>query len=95
MPRPNRNFEKSKDFKGTWGKIINYCKSYIPAIVIAIICSIISTVLTLIGPDKLKEITNLIAEGIMTGIDMDGVKKIGFILIAFYVIGYTDIISVC
>ncbi|MBQ3546176.1 MAG: ABC transporter ATP-binding protein [Lachnospiraceae bacterium] len=88
MPRPNRNFEKSKDFKGTWGKIINYCKSYIPAIVIAIICSIISTVLTLIGPDKLKEITNLIAEGIMTGIDMDGVKKIGFILIAFYVIGY-------
>ena len=54
MPRTKGNFEKSKDFKGTWGKIINYCKSYIPAIVIAIICSIISTVLTLIGPDKLK-----------------------------------------
>lgn len=88
MPRPNNNFEKSKDFKGTWGKIINYCKSYIPSIVVAIICAVVSTVLTLIGPDKLKEITNLITEGIMTGIDMAGVKKIGFVLIAFYVTGY-------
>ena len=38
--------------------------------------------------DKLKEITNLITEGIMTGIDMYGGKKIGLILIAFYIIGY-------
>lgn len=88
MPRPNNNFEKSKDFKGTWRKIINYCKSYIPGIVVAVICAVVSTVLTLIGPDKLKEITNLITEGIMTGIDMAEVKKIGFVLIAFYVTGY-------
>ena len=88
MPRPNNNFEKSKDFKGTWGKIINYCKSYIPGIVVAVICAVVSTILTLIGPDKLKEITNVITEGIMTGIDMEGVKKIGFVLIAFYVTGY-------
>ena len=88
MPRPKGNFEKSKDFKGTWGKIIKYCNAYLPAIVVAIICAVIGTVLTLIGPDKLKEITNLITAGIMTGIDMDGVAKIGFTLIAFYVISY-------
>lgn len=90
MPRPggNKNFEKSKDFKGTWGKIIGYCKAYMPAIVIAVICAIAGTVLTLIGPDKLKEITNLIAEGMMTGIDMDAVYKIGFTLVIFYSVSY-------
>lgn len=88
MPKPKGNFEKSKDFKGTWGKIINYCKVYLPVIVVALVCAVIGTVLTLLGPDKLREITNLIAAGMMTGIDMDEISKIGFTLVAFYAISY-------
>lgn len=76
--------EKSKDFVGTWAKLIRYCKKYVAIVVVALICAVIGTILTLIGPDKLSELTDLITEGIMTGIDMDAVAKIGFTLIAFY-----------
>ena len=76
--------EKSKDFIGTWAKLIAYCKKYIAVVVIALICAIVGTVLTLIGPDKLSDLTDLITEGIMTGIDMDAIAKIGFTLVAFY-----------
>ncbi|MBR4514044.1 MAG: ABC transporter ATP-binding protein [Lachnospiraceae bacterium] len=76
--------EKAGDFKGTWKKLLEFNKKYVPAIIIAIIAAGFGTVLTIIGPDKLKELTNVITEGIMTGIDMDKVKTIGFTLAAFY-----------
>lgn len=72
-------------FKDTWGKLLHYCRNYWIIIVAALLASIIGTILTLIGPDKLSEMTDLITSGLATGIDMDGVRKIGFTLIAFYV----------
>ena len=36
-----RPAEKSKDFKGTWMKIIRYCKRYLAVIVVALILSLI------------------------------------------------------
>lgn len=84
-PRGNMKVaEKPKDFKGTWGKLLAFCKSYHAVMIMAVICAFAGTVLTLIGPDKLSELTDLITEGIMTGIDLDGVKKIGITLAAFY-----------
>ena len=35
-----RPAEKSKDFKGTWMKIIRYCKRYLAVIVVALICAV-------------------------------------------------------
>lgn len=67
-------------------KLITYCKKYIPVIVIALISAIIGTVLSLIGPDKLSEMTDIITEGIMTSIDLEKIKSIGLILVAIYVI---------
>lgn len=79
--------EKASDFKGTWSKLISYCKSYLPVVIIALICAAGGTVLTLLGPDKLSEMTKEIGKGLVTGVDMDAVSKIGFTLIAFYVCG--------
>lgn len=79
--------EKASDFKGTWSKLILYCKSYLPVVIIALICAAGGTVLTLLGPDKLSEMTKEIGKGLVTGVDMDAVSKIGFTLIAFYVCG--------
>ncbi|WP_091689310.1 ABC transporter ATP-binding protein [Anaerocolumna aminovalerica] len=76
--------EKAKQFKTTWVKLIQYCKKYWPAIVIALICVVMGTVLTLVGPDKLSELTDLITKGIVTGIDLDGVARIGLTLVVFY-----------
>ncbi|MBD8966446.1 MAG: ABC transporter ATP-binding protein [Coprococcus catus] len=80
-----RPAEKSKDFKGTWMKIIRYCKRYLAVIVVALICAVAGTILTILGPDKLSDLTKVITEGIVTGIDMEGIKSIGLTLVAFYV----------
>lgn len=79
-----RPAEKSKDFKGTWMKIIRYCNRYLAVIIVALICAVGGTVLTILGPDKLSDLTKVITEGIVTGIDMDQVKSIGLTLVAFY-----------
>jgi ATP-binding cassette subfamily B protein len=81
MHRPN---EKAKDFTGVWKKILTYCKKYWVIMIIAVCAAIAGTVLTLLGPDKLSDLTKLITEGIAAGIDMDGIAKIGSTLVAFY-----------
>ena len=82
-----KNVEKDLHFKENILKLFNYIKKYlyliIPALILAFICSIIS----IIGPDKLKDMTDTITKGIMTGIDLDKVKSIGIFLIVIYAIG--------
>lgn len=87
---PGGKGEKAKDLVGTWKKLFGYCKEHIPAIIIALGCSVISTILTLIGPDKLSEMTNCITAGLVPGtsIDMDQIFKIGMTLVAMYVVSY-------
>lgn len=54
---------------GTWGKLFRYCSKHIAAVVIAVICAACGTVLTLAGPDKLAEMTDVITEGIAPDTD--------------------------
>ena len=61
--------EKANDFSGTWKKLLNYCRKYIFVMIIAIICASIGTVCTLLGPDKLSEMTDAIATGVKPDTD--------------------------
>lgn len=79
--------QKAKDLKGTWIKLLKYSKSYVVFMIIAVICAIGGTVFTILGPDKLREITNAIMQGIMTEIDLSEVSRIGMILVGFYLSG--------
>ncbi len=56
--------EMAKDLVGTWKKLFVYCRKYMAVFVVAIICASIGTVLTLIGPDKLSDMTDTITSGI-------------------------------
>jgi ATP-binding cassette subfamily B multidrug efflux pump len=76
--------EKAKDFKGTWSKLIAYCKPLLPIIIIALVCAAIGSILTLVGPNKLRDITDLITKGFMTGIDLKAVLKICVTLTVIY-----------
>ena len=78
--------EKAKDFKGTWLKLIRYCKKYLAAILTALIIAALGTVLTIIGPDWLKNLTNEILKGLRPGgeIDFAAIGRIGFFLVCFY-----------
>ena len=88
MPRPNQNYEKNNHkFSQSFGKLIKYCKPYLPAIVIAIIFAIGGTVFTILGPDKLREMTLQIQQGLMGDMNLKLISKIAFTLLAFYLIG--------
>lgn len=76
--------EKPKDFKQTWKKLLAFCKKYWPLMIISLICAGAGTILTLLGPDKISEMTKVVTEGIVTGIDMGAVKTIGLTLVCFY-----------
>ena len=76
--------EKAKDFWGAIKALFAYIRGYLPAIITATVFSAAGTVLNVIGPDKMKKITTLIAEGAMTGIDKDAVFKIAITLVIMY-----------
>ena len=79
--------EKAKDFGGAIKNLFAYIRGYLPAIITATVFSAAGTVLNVIGPDKMKKITTLIAEGAMTGIDKEAVFKIAITLVIMYGVG--------
>ncbi|MDU4731669.1 ABC transporter ATP-binding protein [Finegoldia magna] len=92
MPRQTVN-EKPKKFKKTLKEMARYLKPYFPLILIAVVASVIATILQIIGPDKLKLITDEITKGlpkmvkgkpVIAAIDMDNVKSITMMLVIFY-----------
>ena len=86
--RHNKNNEKAKDFKGSIKKLVKYCKPLMPIIIISIVLAFLSSILSIIGPDKLKDMTNEITLGLMGKINLDKVKSIGLLLIIFYSLSF-------
>ena len=75
--------KEKADFKAL-KKIIIYCKQYLPAIIIAVLCAVGGTVTTIVGPDMISDLTDTITAGIMTGIDMEAITRICTLLICLY-----------
>ena len=85
--------EKPKEFKKTWLRLIVYSKRYAPAVITALALAAIGTVMQIIGPDRLKDMANLIMKGLpslvnglpaMGKVDLDAVRRIAFTLVIFY-----------
>ncbi|MCH4854058.1 ABC transporter ATP-binding protein/permease [Bifidobacterium pseudocatenulatum] len=96
MGRGRGAVEKPQDFGGVMKKLVHFCRHYIPAIIVALVLGAIGTVCQIVGPDKLKDMTNEIANGlpalvngkpVLGAIDMDAVAHIAWLLVALYV-GY-------
>lgn len=68
MPRPQK-IEKSKDFKGSVKKLIISLKGYRLAILVGLILSMVSSILALIAPNKLSEITDYITVGLRPNVE--------------------------
>lgn len=76
--------EKPKNFKESWGKMLRYARPEMPAIVIAMSCAVIGTIISLVGPGQIQKITDLITEGIMGSIDLDAVSATAGFLMLLY-----------
>ena len=96
MGRGRGAVEKPQDFGGVMKKLVHFCRHYIPAIIVALVLGAIGTVCQIVGPDKLKDMTNEISKGlpalvngkpVLGAIDMDAVTHIAWLLVALYV-GY-------
>ena len=68
-------------------KLAAYIKKYIPIMAIALVCAIAGAMASIIGPEKISDLMDLIIDGIMTGIDLDAVAKVAFTLVAIYLTG--------
>ena len=86
MGGKGQSFDRAKDFKKSIKKLIIYCKKYVWAIVVALVLALAGTVLSLIGPNKVGDLSNIIRDGMFaeTGIDMAAITKIGLTLVTIY-----------
>ncbi len=57
------------------------------ALLIAFLATIVSNIITVYGPTRIKEMTNIIASGLETSVDVAAVAAIGGFLAVIYVIG--------
>ena len=78
--------------KGGLSALVRFCKPYFPAIAVALVCAVGGTIFTIIGPDKLSELTDVISAGLMGGIDMAAVTRIAATLAVMY--GLSFLLSV-
>ena len=84
-PGPNRgSAEKPKDLKKAVKSMIRYLDKYLPMIIVALVLAALSSVLSIIGPNYLSDLTDVITDGILTGINFDKVKSIAAFLLTIY-----------
>jgi len=78
---------KPKDFKKAIINLFGYCKDYYRLIIFAIVLSIISSIFSIIGPGKVRDIINEITIGLTSTINMEVIKDITLFLAVMYVLG--------
>ncbi|MCK9444403.1 MAG: ABC transporter ATP-binding protein/permease [Tissierellaceae bacterium] len=87
-----RNFEKPKDFKGTFSKLLDYLRPHRLKLIIVILFAMGSTIFSIIGPKVLGKVTTKIFEGLISkmmgtgGIDFDNILNTISLLITLYII---------
>ena len=80
--------EKAKDFKTAAAQLFGYMRRYLPAVLAAVVLAAAGTILNLLGPGKLSDMTKLITEGLHGGIDVDAVVRIALTLAFLYGLGF-------
>ena len=93
---PPRAPEKAKSFKTSALHLAKYLKRYLPAMVVAVIFAVSATVINIISPDKLGDITTMISkdlvavsQGLKTKIDVIAIGRIGILLAILYLCALT------
>jgi len=77
--------EKPKNVKSAMKSLLIYLKPWYAPIIISLVLSLGSTVLTLIAPDKMADLTNTISAGLVGGMDMDGIIRSIIVILIIYV----------
>lgn len=81
MPKPmgkpgSNNFDKANDFRGAMKKLIHYLNKFHTLIIIAFVLSAVSAILSIIAPDHLSNLTDIISDGLTPNISETTITEI-------------------
>ena len=82
--RAPKTKQKATNFGQAMKDLMVYSKRYIAFIIAAILLAIAASVLSILGPDRLKEMTDIITRGLFSTIDMSAITNVAFVLVAYY-----------
>lgn len=82
----NRPAEKPKDLKTAVKKLVHYLNKLLPLVIVALVLSCFSSVLSIIGPNRLSDLTNEITNGLITGMNFDAINSIALFLLIIYLV---------
>lgn len=85
-PRRMTTTANEKGSLKSFKKMIWFCKPYFPAIIIAIIFAVGGAVCSILGPEKISDLMNIISDGVILGIDMSAFLNICFALLTLYLV---------
>src|SRR5574344_373359 len=66
--------EKPKDLKVATSKLLKYLHNFMPFIIVALVLSCLSSVFSIVGPNKLSDLTDYISKGLI--VNTDNITKI-------------------
>ena len=82
--RPNMRPTEKTDLKGALNDLSTYMRKSLGVVVLALVLAALSAVLTIIGPDQVGKIATLMSEGLVGGIDLAAVARVGVLLAVIY-----------
>lgn len=92
MPPMGRRLPNDPNAKMDFGsliKLMRFVKPFIIPIIVIVLCSLLSTIPSIIGPSKISELMNIITAGVKNkeGVDMLAFKDISLFLLIIYIAG--------
>ncbi|WP_400227938.1 ABC transporter ATP-binding protein [Methanomethylophilus alvi] len=87
--------EKPKDLKGTMVRLLHYIGKYRRDIAFGVVFSITAAVLTLIGPQYLAQVTDLVSGSILGGTSLDLGRIGGICIVLVFIYSASVIFSTC
>lgn len=90
MPPIKHAQSKPKEFKKTLKNLFHNIKKYSWALILGLICACVGTVLSIIGPDKIKKIGEIIktSESLGININLQDVTNIAIVLLIIYLCSF-------
>lgn len=70
------SYEQAKDFRGTMKKLIHYLNKFHKLIAIAFVLAAVSSILSIIAPDKLSDMADVISDGLIPNISEQTISDI-------------------
>ena len=82
--RPNMRPTEKTDLKGALKDLSAYMRKSLGVVLLALVLAALSAVLTIIGPDQVGKIATIMSDGLLSGIDLAAVARVGVLLAVIY-----------